>query len=260
MIINVSDFTGKYSLSKGMFSETTITDYITRYQDQYLKELFGVKLFNQFNSDLLAGVPQSPNFIKVFDPLSEDVDIMISRYYRGFGYSGILISNGIKDMLLGFIYYEYAKDLVNQMTPFGNTKPQSENSDIANTLFSMMYNRYNESIGTYQAIQDYIILNQSDFVLGQLVGITMTQPGTDITSGTYDVTGGTGSGATFIIVSNGMGAVQSVSIGDAGSGYTIGDQLSVNEGNLDLIVNCDSVGTGNYKDFNGKKKLTAYWL
>lgn len=260
MIINVSDFTGKFSLSKGMFSESKITDYIERYQDQYLRELLGVELFNSFQNDLVNDVPLSPGFKKIFDPFAEDVSIMNTRFYRGFSFSGILISKGMKDMLKGFIYYEYAKDLVNQMTPFGNTKPQSENSDITNTLFSMMYNRYNESITTFQAIQDYIILNQSDFVQGTLRSITMTQPGSNIASGTYDVTGGSGSGATFIVTSDQMGFTEIIEIGNPGKDYEIGDQLSINEGNLDLIVNVDSIGVGDFSSFNGQKKLTAYWL
>lgn len=260
MIIKVTDFTGKYALSKGMFSEQTIQDYIDRYESRYLKELFGVDLYNQFASDLVNDVPQSPNFLKVFNPFSEDVDLLLSRWNRGYNYDGMLISNGVKDMLLGFIYYEYAKDLVNQMTPFGNTKPQSENSDIANTLFSMMYNRYNEAILSFQAIQDYIILNRSTVKLGQLVTITMTQAGTNIPSGVYDATGGTGLYATLDLTSDPMGTVQSVAIGESGSGYTVNDQLSVNQGNLDLIVNVDKVGTGDYSLFNGRKKLTAYWL
>lgn len=260
MIINVSDFTGKYALSKGMFTESKLLEYIERYQDRYLMELLGIELFNSFKNDLVNDVPLSPNFKKIYDPFAEDVDILVSRFYRGFSYSGILISNGMKDMLKGFIYYEYAKDLVNQMTPFGNTKPQSENSDIANTLFSMMYNRYNESIVTYQAIQDYIILNQGNFIQGQLRSITMTQPGTNIFSGTYDVTGGSGSGATFVITSSQSGETEIIDIGDPGKDYQIGDQLSVNEGNLDLIVNVDSIGVGDYSSFNGQKKLSAYWL
>lgn len=260
MIINVSDFTGKFALSKGMFSEAKITEYIERYQDRYLTELLGAELFNEFQADLVNDVPLSPNFKKIFDPFTEDVDYFVSRFYRGFSYSEILISNGMKDMLKGFIYYEYAKDLVNQMTPFGNTKPQSENSDIANTLFSMMYNRYNEAIITYQAIQNYIILHKGDFVQGQLRSITMTQPGTNIASGTYDVTGGSGTDATFIITSTPMGQTEIIDIGNPGKDYQVGDQLSVNEGNLDLIVNVDSIGVGDYSSFKGQEKLSAYWL
>ena len=260
MIIKVADFTGKYALSKGMFSEQTIQDYIDRYESLYLKQLFGVDLYNQFAGDLVNEVPESPNFLKVFNPFSEDIDLLCRRWNRGFDYRGLLISNGIKEMLLGFLYYEYAKDLVNQMTPFGNTKPQSENSNIANTLFSTMYNRYNEAIKSYEAIQDYIILNRSSFELGQLVSITMTQPGTDIPTGVYDATGGTGLNAKLDITSDSGDTVLSVAINEAGKDYSIGDQLSVALGTIPLVINVDKVGTGDFNLFNGVKKLTAYWL
>jgi len=259
MFLTPQDFIGKYALSKGMFSTADIQEYIDRFEPRYLKNLFGVKLYNEFITDLNINVPQSPNFIKVFEPLSEDVGSYWYHWTRMYEMDQQIDSEGIKTMLLGFVYYEYAKDLVNQMTPFGNTKPKSENSDIANTLFSTMYNRYNEAIRSYQSIQDYIILNQSE-PSGQLVNITMTQAGTNVVSGTYAVTGGTGTGATFNVVSDVSGTITEVTIADAGIGYSLNDQLSIDEGNNDLIVNADYVGIGTYSDFKGLKKLTAYWL
>tara|TARA_R110000772_G_scaffold36091_5_gene86615 strand:+ start:8505 stop:9287 length:783 start_codon:yes stop_codon:yes gene_type:complete len=260
MIVQVSDFIGKYALSKGMFSEQTIQDYIDRYQNRYLKELFGVKLYDQFELDLLNDVPQSPNFIKVFEAFSEDINLLCVGWNRGYRNEGMLISNGIKDMLLGFIYYEYCKDLVNQMTPFGNTKPQSENSDVANTLFSTMYNRYNESIISFQAIQDYIILNQS-LVTGQLVDFTLTTAGTGYVDGTFNLIGGSGAGGTALITtSGGMGHVNSITFSNVGSGYVVGDVLTVDSGDINATITLTYVGIGNFSLFNGRKKLTAYWL
>ena len=260
MITSVSDFTGKYTLSKGMFEDTLIQDYIDRYEPRYLKQMLGVKLYNEFISDLIANVPQSPNFVKIFNPLSEDVGTYYYHWSRRYDTTATMLdSEGIKEMLKGFIYYEYAKDLVNQMTPFGNTKPQSENSTIANTLFSMMYNRYNEAIRSYQSIQDYIILNQNEST-GQLLALTMVQAGTNMPTGVYDATGGTGSLGELNIVSDATNTVTSVDIEVAGSGYKVGDTLGVNAGDDNLIVNVDSVGIGTYSDFRGEKKLTAYWL
>lgn len=260
MIISVSDFTGKYTLSKGMFEDTLIQDYIDRYEPRYLKQLFGVKLYEEFISDLQGNTPQSPNFVKIFNPFSEDVGAYYYHWSRRYDTTQTMLdSEGIKEMLKGFIYYEYAKDLVNQMTPFGNTKPQSENSTIANTLFSMMYNRYNEAIRSYQSIQDYILLNQNESV-GQLLAITMVQAGTNVPTDIYDATGGSGTLAELDVHSNGMNTTTHVDIHVAGSGYKVGDQLSVDAGDNNLIVNVDSVGIGTYSYFRGEKKLTAYWL
>ena len=85
-------------------------------------------------------------------------------------------------MLKGFIFFEYAKDLLNQMTPFGNVRQRAENSTAILALQSQMYNRYNEAIRTYRAIRDYIYLN-FDIATGQAVGINVTNQGTTYNGG-----------------------------------------------------------------------------
>ena len=60
-----------------------------------------------------------------------------------------------------------------------------------------MYNRYNEAVVSYRAIQERIVTKLHNEPTGQLVSVTMTQPGTNVIAGTYPVTGGTGNGATF---------------------------------------------------------------
>ena len=92
--LTTSDFVNKWELSKGMYSTTKLTEYIERYESTYLRNLFGVDLYNEFVSDLDANVPKSPNFKLVFDPLYVDENL----YY-------MIESRGILDMLKGFIYF-----------------------------------------------------------------------------------------------------------------------------------------------------------
>ena len=68
----------------------------------------------------------------------------------------------MKDMLLGFIYFEYQKDMVTQMTPNGVVKQQNENSTPI-SAHTTIFGRYNESVKTFRAIQDYIMLNSSAY-------------------------------------------------------------------------------------------------
>ena len=77
----------------------------------------------------------------------------------------------------------------------------------------------------------------------------MTTPGTNVTypGGTYPVVGGTGTGATFIVTTTPMGQINSVTIGEPGVGYTVGDQLSIVAGNNDLVVNVDSISIGEFR-------------
>ena len=146
-LITTQDFINKWELSTGMYSTAKLSEYIDRYEPQYLRQLFGVDLYNAFISDLENNVPRSPNFKLVFDELYVDENL----YY-------MIESRGILDMLKGFIYFEYAKDLLNQMTPYGNVQQTAENSVVVNTLQTMMYARYNESITSYQNIRNYILL------------------------------------------------------------------------------------------------------
>jgi hypothetical protein len=222
MIVSISDFTGKYQLSTGMYDQAKLQDYINRYEPRYLKELFGIDLYNEFNSDLLNNVPQSPNFLVVFNPLSEDLGY--SFYHFNGLYEGVnqIDSEGIKEMLKGFIYFEYAKDLVNVMTPFGNVKQAAENSEVANTLFSMMYTRYNEAIRSYSSIRNYIKFTKTP-PLGQIVNFTLINGGLGyVTTNGLQIVNGNGTGATCNIIANSIGGINLFTITSFGTGYTDG--------------------------------------
>lgn len=260
MILSIQDFTGKYQVSTGMYDQAKLQDYINRYEPRYLKELFGITLYNDFQSDLLNNVPQSPNFLVLFNPLSEDLGY--NFYYFNGIYEGVnqLDSEGIKEMLKGFIYFEYVKDLSNQITPIGLVKPDNENSTVANTLFSMMYTRYNEAIRSYNSIRDFIRYTTAP-PLGQAVTLNLTSGGTGYVNQTnVSLTGGTGTGLKVDIIEDGSGVVDEVTITQTGTGYTIGDTFTLPGGNNDATIELTYVGIGDYRKFRGVPKLTAYWL
>lgn len=152
MIITIADFIGKYELSTGMYDQAKLQDYINKYEPLYLVNLLGASLYAEFNADLIlgAGMPTEPRFLYVFDPFNYDYNC------------DILISEGMKEMLLGCIYFEYLKDLSNQVTVAGNVKPIGENSKNTSTLNTMMYGRYNDGIRTYRTIQYYICVVKSE--------------------------------------------------------------------------------------------------
>ena len=149
--VSSGDFENKFELSYGSYSYLKIQDYINRYEDIYLVELFGVELYNQFIADLNSNFyPQDAKFIKLFEPFNEQESFTL------------MTSRGIKDMLLGFIYFQYLKDLITQTTIVGVTKPQEQNSKVI-TSHTTIYGRYNESVKTYNAIQEYILFNMNDY-------------------------------------------------------------------------------------------------
>jgi hypothetical protein len=146
LFVNNSDFTDKFELHTGMFDTQKLTEYIDRYEEIYLNELLGIKLYNDFKADLVAGVPQNASYVFIFNEFKYETDIRL------------IISRGMKDMLIGFIYFEFMKDKVAQNTSVGMTKPRNENSGVV-SAHNPIYLRYNEAVKTYKAIQDYIMLN-----------------------------------------------------------------------------------------------------
>jgi hypothetical protein len=274
MIVSISDFTGKYALSKGIYDNAKLQDYIDRYEPRYLRELLGVTLYNEFMNDLVGGVPQSPNFVKIYEPLSEDYSMYFYSWQTFNSVNTIIDSEGIKEMLKGFIYFEYAKDLYNQMTPYGLVKPVAENSEVTSTLFSLMYNRYNEAVRTFTAIQEYIIVNPNA-PTGQITALSIIQAGTGYLNATnqplsyatqpvtdggvgnttvqqpgtnYSIagtnillSGGTGNGAVVDYLGDGLGGVVSVVLTQIGSGYTVGDLLTLQDGDMNAVLLVDDL-------------------
>ena len=153
--ITYNDFgKGKFELHHGMYEQAKIQAYIDKYERQYLVKLLGVELFNQFVADLVANVPQTAKYIKIYNPFEYD---NVNCY--------IYISEGMIDMIKGFVYYQYLKDLTNNVRPLG------ENSENVSTLNSMIYTRYNDSVRTYKAIQQYMCDYSSDYLKYNGIGI-----------------------------------------------------------------------------------------
>ena len=262
MLLTTDDFINKWELSTGMYDTSKLTSYIIKYEERYLVHLLGAKLYDEFIADL-TGVPQypqSPNFIKILNPFNMDLSSLTQFYSSPLsGVNRILESDGILDMLKGFIYWEYARDLLNQQTPYGGVKQMSENSIVVDTPHSLMWERYNEAIRTYQAIQEYIYMNQSP-TLGQIVSYTLTD-GTGYVDGDTNLIGGSGTGGVVTLnTAPGNGHIISLVLKSAGADYKVGDVLTIEGGNSDATLTLTYVGVGDFSKWNGTQKITAYWI
>jgi hypothetical protein len=150
--VNSEDFTGKFALSQGLYNTINIDYYIERFELTYLTELFGVELYNLYyaNANGQPGnIPTEARFLKVYNAFTEQSGVNLYE---------MLISRGLKDMLIGFIYFEAIRDQITTATPIGMQKQKNELSEGA---YSPIYERYNESVKTYQAIQKFMYYNFS---------------------------------------------------------------------------------------------------
>jgi hypothetical protein len=152
--ITYSDFgKGKYELHKGMYEQQKINEYIDKYERLYLINLLGGDLFTLFVADLVAGVPVSPEYLSIYNAFVYDEN-----------YCGVVISDGMIEMIKGFIYFEYLKDQVNQVWVSGVVAPTGENSNNISTINQQIYTRYNDAVRIYRAIQRYICDNSQNYL------------------------------------------------------------------------------------------------
>lgn len=153
-----SDFKGLFAQSNNEFTEPDIQAYINEYEVDYLTALLGCDMYTEFITDLdtapnitTASVPVDAKFLVIFNAFCIDEDSSCSDGQR--------ISKGFKDMLKGFIFFEYARDNQHDFSITGATKNKFSNSEIAVINHTKADKVYNNAIKSYQNIQWYICDN-----------------------------------------------------------------------------------------------------
>lgn len=145
-----TDYVGEFQITQDKFSTKKLNTYINRYELTYLNRLLGCELAKLFIADLNpSGVPTDQRFIDIYDIFCKMIACELEE------------SAGIKEMLLGFIYFEYVKNNNSFVGTSGNKSSETENSNEAGSLVHNVYARYNLSIETYSAIQAYICDNMT---------------------------------------------------------------------------------------------------
>lgn len=141
ILINKSDFTGIYELNLSI--KDKVDEYIEEFEKPILVRLLGSDLFNLFNADLANQIPTSAIYLKLYES-NED-----------------LCTEGMKKMLLGFIYYEYVRDTPRSQGMNGPVKRTTEVSEPASLDY--LARMYNNSVNTYRSIQNICTTNYSDY-------------------------------------------------------------------------------------------------
>lgn len=137
-----ADFNGQYSINRNKHNEASIQACIDSVEELVLLELFGV----DFKAIVLQGVV--------------DEVVIYENLYNPFNFQDscdrIWQSKGIKEMLLGFVYWEWFATHSVAVVLDGQRENESENSKSASSLKANNEKRYNDAVKTYRAIQAYI--------------------------------------------------------------------------------------------------------
>lgn len=151
-ITQTSDFINEYKIGKNCFNEQELEAYIVTYEKFYLLRMLGAELYDLFIADLTATTPQVPQtqrFIDIFDPFEID------------DHGCIDISEGIKIMLIQFIYFHYLRDGHKFSTTIGIVQPDP--SIASQTPIFNLIEMFNKGVINYCEIQDFILDNSDDY-------------------------------------------------------------------------------------------------
>lgn len=149
-ILQASDFSsGEYKIAQDLY--TDFSGYIDKYEKEYLINLLGVTLYGLFVADLTGTpeVPQNPPYTTIFNEIKEDIGNCVLR------------SEGIKAMLIKFVYFHITRDLKAVKTTTGVVGMENENS--VPTMDYNLITSFNSAVDDYLAIQEYIRRNPTDF-------------------------------------------------------------------------------------------------
>lgn len=144
ILINDIDFVGKYAIAQNSFSK--LSAFIEQFEKQYLYDLLGKTLADSFITSVINYVPVGVTFLNIYN----EIDIDSNR------------NEGMKKMLLGFIYFEYLRKQPLPNTITGTVSSSNENSKLNYDAFGLI-NIYNSSVNDYAIIQYYINQNSNDY-------------------------------------------------------------------------------------------------
>lgn len=151
MITEKTDFVGEYKVSKTCYDALQL--YIDKFEPYYLKRLMGADLYALFNADLAGSpsVPVSAIYLSLFNPFDIDDNGCLRS------------SEGIKQMLIEFIYFHYVRDSAHKKTQGGTVVNDVEVSNPSPYNGYNLVQAYNEGVKNYKEIQWFIIDNESDY-------------------------------------------------------------------------------------------------
>jgi hypothetical protein len=158
--IEASDFKGKYKLAQDPSNQTITTNVIAEMRDTLIRKIYGAVMGDQVITYVDANfTPSNPLLDTVINPFALDLETYCCDKEES-----MIESIGLKNVLLGFIYYQRACDMKLQMQSVGGEiRPKTENSTNDMLPEAKMIQRYNDSVKSIRSIQRFIRDNISDY-------------------------------------------------------------------------------------------------
>lgn len=154
-ITKLSDYTDRFAIAQNRLTESKLQASIDFYEPVYLKKLLGKDLYDLLIADLdpVTGLPTTQRFIDIWEPIYiEDNHCFCSHN---------LTSEGIPEMLKGFVFFEYTRKQNQKNTIVGNVKGDAENSTNIDNQNSYMIEIFNWSVMYYKTIR-HILITEPD--------------------------------------------------------------------------------------------------
>jgi hypothetical protein len=153
-ILQITDFeNSEFNIQFDSYSEAELETCIDKHEKSILIDLLGIELYKLFKGDL-SGTPEEPQTAP-YTTIFEEILVEINGCN--------IHSEGIKQMLIQFIYYYFMVDQQHSKRVIGGRNTKGENSE-PNTSYNLN-DAYNQGVENYHAIQAYINENIADFPL-----------------------------------------------------------------------------------------------
>jgi hypothetical protein len=153
LYIQLSDLKAQTSVAKDVFTSNPLQFYLDKFEVFYLIALLGAELYKDFATDfaITGTAPTDPKFIEIWNEFQMDDSC------------GIRVSEGMKEMLALFIYFEWLRDQASKNNISGPQSNVQANSTATPYHATNIYTNYNEALETFKSIQWLICSNPNAY-------------------------------------------------------------------------------------------------
>lgn len=127
-LIDITYFIGEINIAGTNRAEVSdiVTHLIDKYEVIFLRDVLGIKLYNEYVTGIAAGSP-AQKWLDIRDGKEFQIGETFYRW-RGFKEGSTTLTR--KSIIANFVYYWYTRDAVSFQTPASEASAKTENSNI----------------------------------------------------------------------------------------------------------------------------------